>query len=558
MESLTDASLRMPEPDSPPLDPDFERKKLKKAEKARRAWFTFAGRVIAQLAGAVASVVLGLIVLQRYQANPDTPKDATVAAVTSPAASVRARRPGGASIAVLPLDNLSGNEAQEYFVDGMTEAVVAGLARVDGLRVISRTSTTRYKTEHPPIPEIARALGVDLVIEGSVLQADNRVRITVQLIDGATDEHLWAESYTRTLKDVIALQDTVARAIATEIKGAVNEHADDAGRNAGVVDPAAYDLYLGGRHAWNLRTPEAMATALSFFQRAIALQPDFALAHVGVADTYVLDRSPSTPLVEGQSSRARARDAAMRALELDPSLAEAHTTLGGVLLFGERDFDGAEQAFLKAIELNRNYPVAHEWFGILLSESRRHDEADRESRTAVTLDPLVGSMHQGRGMVLYNGRKFDDAAAAERRALELTPQLPLARLILLKALALGPRPAEALPLCANDQDDPRTTAETHAACGVAAARARQAPLAEARLAALKSLRPLPSVALAQVHSAAGDYASAFQSLDTVVKSGRVPPNLAFDPMFDELRKQPQWSNIEPLLAPASRQSAIAP
>lgn len=558
MESLTDAPLRMPETDDSTVNADFERKKLKKAEKARLAWITFAGRVIAQIAGAVASVVLGLVVLQRYQSKPETTKSEPAVASTAPAASVRARRPGGASIAVLPLDNLSGNEAQEYFVDGMTEAVIAGLARVEGLRVISRTSTTRYKTEHPPIPEIAKALGVDLVIEGSVLQADDRVRITVQLIDGATDEHLWAESYTRTLKDVIALQDTVARAIATEIKGALDEHAEAAARGAQVIDSAAYDLYLRGRHAWNLRTPEAMATALDFFERAIKIQPDFALAHVGVADTYLLDGSPSTPVADGQSSRLRAREAARRALELDPSLAEAHTTLGGVLFFGERDFEGAERAFRRAIELNRNYPIAHEWYGILLSESGRHEEAERESQLAVTLDPLVGTMHQGQGMTLYNGRKFDEAVAAERRALELTPQLPLARVITIKALALGPRPAEALAICANGETVSRANAEAIAACGVAAARAGQPTLVNARLAALKSMRPIPAVALLQLQSASGDYAAAFQVLDGMAKSNRLPPSLIFDPVFDDLRKRPQWSAIEPLLRrPSTRQTERA-
>jgi TolB-like protein len=201
-----------------PLPGQDDKKKKKKADKQRGAWISFAGRIVAQIVGALASVVLGVFVLQKSQASKTPAADAPARAAAGGAADravVSARRPGESTLAVLPLGNLSGRPDQEYFVEGMAEALTASLAQVDGLRVISRTSTMRYKTDPPPIPEIARALGADLVIEGSVLQADGNVRITAQLIDGATDEHLWAQSYTRPLKDVIALQDAVATAIAT-------------------------------------------------------------------------------------------------------------------------------------------------------------------------------------------------------------------------------------------------------------------------------------------------------------------------------------------------------
>lgn len=530
-----------PTPSDGALD---DKKRRKKAEKARGVWISFAGRIIAQIVGAVASVVLGVMVLQRYQA----PSGSQAAADVAPAAAADAqasrapspRRPGQAAIAVLPLDNLSGSPDQEYFVDGMTEALVAGLAKVEGLKVISRTSTTRYKTEHPSIPEIAKALGVDLVVEGSVLQAGDQVRITAQLIDGASDEHLWAESYTRTLKDVIALQDTVAIAIATAIKGTVGQRAGAASSHA--VDAAIYDLYLRGRHAWFKRTPEAMRTALDFFEKAIAADPGFALAHVGIADTYVLQGSPGMPLDAGRERMERARAAAMRALDLDPALAEAHTALAGVIFFGDRDLIDAERKLRTAIELNPNYPVAHEWLGVLLSELGRFDEALTHAAHAVSLDPFEASMYQALGLVQYQAGRFDDAVATERRALELTPQLPLARVLLAKALVLAGRPGEALPACENLSDSPGGI-DLRIACVIAAVRAGRADLASALRAPMDARRPEPGAVLAQIDGALDRFEPTWPRLRQLAARGAMPPVFLSDPLYAGLRAQPQWAGI---------------
>jgi TolB-like protein len=398
---MADAELPIvpaePDDTAPVSSADLEKKQRKRAQKARAVWISFAGRIIAQILGAVASVALGIMVLQRYQAGPagGTPAASTPAAVNVPAAApARAalpRRPGEAAIAVLPLDNLSGDAAQEYFADGMTEALVAALAQIDGLKVISRTSTMRYKTEHPSVPEIARALGVDLVVEGSVLQADGQVRVTTQLIDGATDEHLWARSYTRRLEDVITLQDEVAATIGAEIMGTVTRRPGVRAAAPRAVDPAVYDLYLRGRHAWNQRTPEGLKTAIEYFSRAVAQDASFVLAHVGLADTYAVQGSPGTGLLDARAPMALARQSATRALELDPSLAEAHTALGGVLFFGDRDFPAAEAALGRAIEINPNYPVAHEWLSVLLAELGRDPEAWPTPRRPSPSVPLKGS-----------------------------------------------------------------------------------------------------------------------------------------------------------------------
>ncbi len=539
-----------------------EKKKRKKAEKARGVWISFAGRIVAQVVGAVASVVLGVMVLQRYQSPSTSAPSAidTPPVATSLAPAPTPRRPG-AAIAVLPLENISRNPDEDYFVDGMTEALVASLAKVEGLRVISRTSTMRYKTDHPSIPEIAKALGVDVVVEGSVLQAGDQVRITAQLIDGATDEHLWAESYTRTLKDVIGLQDVVADAIATAIKGTVVHRARPQPTSQRAVDSSTYDLFLRGRHAWFKRTPEAMQAALGYFEQAAARDPEFALAHVGIADTYVLQGSPGMPLDAGRERMQKARAAAERALDIDPSLAEAHTALGGVAFFGERALADAEKRFRRAIELNPNYPVAHEWLGLLLGEQGRTAEGLSHAKTAVSLDPFEATMHQALGLIQYNGRKFDDAITSERRAFELSGQLPLAKVILTKALVLAGRPVDAMANCAT-LSDAAGQVDLRIACVIAATRAGRQAEANALRAPLQARRPEPGAALAQIDAALEQLPAALSRLEPLAARGGLAPVFVSDPLFDALRRHPSWSRITQLqqsrgVAPASHPNAAA-
>lgn len=542
----------------PDLDPTAQdrpaaddKKKRKQAEKARGAWISFAGRIVAQVVGAVASVVLGIVVLQKYQQQPAAPSPAA-SGPASAAAPAPPRRPGPATIAVLPLGNLSGNPAQDYFVEGMAEALTASLAQVEGLRVISRTSTMRYKTSPPPVPEIARALGADLIVEGSVLQAGNDVRITAQLIDGVTDEHLWAQSYTRTLKDVIRLQDEVATAIATAIRGTVSRRPVPGAASDHVVEAATYDLYLRGRHAWFERTPASLQAALDYFQQAVDRDPLFALAHVGIADAHALQATPGMSLDEVRVHMDQARASAIRALDLNPSLAEAHTALGGVIFFGDRDLDDAAMKFRRAIELNPSYPVAHEWLGLLLSEQGRIDEALEHADVAVTLDPHEATMHQARGQVLYTGRRYAAAVESLTKALELTPDLPLARTVLVKALTLGGRAPEALTHCGAPGAAAAAGPDHAVACIVAATRASRADEAATRRAALEARRPAPGPALAQVDAALGRIADALPRLERMAARGGLPPVFATDPLFDELRRQPQWKALAATMAPRPR------
>lgn len=403
----------------------------KKRDRGRDAWFSFVGRIVAQIIGAVASVALAIMFLQRSQDN-----EPTTASTTTPAASVparAARADGRVTIAVLPLANYSGTTQQDFFADGMTEALIADLAQIEGLRVISRTSVMQYRDTQKPLPQVASELGANMIVEGSVLRVGDRVRVTAQLIDAGSDAHLWARNYDRTVRDVLALQGEVAAAIAKEVKGQLTPFQQGRLSSRRPIDPAVYDLYLRGRQAWNLRTDAGFFAAVSYFERAIERDPTFALAYAGLSDVYVL---PTTRPRLGTSTdpRGKALGAATKALKLDDTLAEAHTSRGALYFFHDRNRRAAEKEFQRALELNPGYPTARQWYAILLSEEARDAEALTHAREAVALDPLSGPMRQALGLIHYYGRRYADAVSELRRAIELAPQLPLARAIMAKSL----------------------------------------------------------------------------------------------------------------------------
>ena len=320
------------------------------------------------------------------------------------------------SLAVLPLENIGPDSAESYFADGMTEAIIAGLAQIEGLRVISRTSVMQYRNARRPLREIAAELGVDAVVEGTVLRIGPEVRVTAQLVDAATDRHLWAQVYQRRLEDVLGLQMDLAGAIAREIQVTLSPAVRARLGGARQVDPAAYEAYLRGRFHWNKRTPAGFRAAIREFERAIELDPTYAAAYSGLADSYIL-------LVEWQvmpppEGVPRAKSAVREALRRDSLLAEAHTSLGEVRI-SEWDWVGAEQAFRRAIELNPGYPTAHQWYGYFLSKMGRHDEAIAELRRALELDPLSRVIHTELARVFYHARRYDSALAAIERAADL-------------------------------------------------------------------------------------------------------------------------------------------
>jgi len=325
------------------------------------------------------------------------------------------------SLAVLPLENLSRDADQEYFADGMTDELITELAQIRALRVISRSSVMGYKTKRATTPQIARELNVDGLVEGTVLRSGERVRITAQLIDARTDRHLWAHSYERDLRDVLALQSEVASAIANEIKIEVTPQEQMRLASARPVDPEAHEAYLKGRYHWNQRICEELREGLRYFELARGKDPTWALSYVGVADSYTL--MPGYCQTNAEQALPRARAAALKALEIDDSLAEAHASLGAVHQV-ELDWGGEEREFRRAIELNPNYATAHHWYGLYFSALGRHEEALAEIKRALELDPLSPIVSGAKAIILFNARKYQETVEWCQKAIELDPNWP--------------------------------------------------------------------------------------------------------------------------------------
>ncbi len=279
------------------------------------------------------------------------------------------------SIAVLPLENMTGDPNQEYFVDGMTEALIANLAKINSLRVISRTSVMQYKKTRKPLPDIAKELNVKAIVEGSVLRANGRVRITAQLIDAPKDRHLWANSYDRDFRDVLALQSEVTTAIVHEIQVKLTPQEQQGLTNALQVNPEVYQTYLKGRYFLNKRTEEGLKKSIEYFQNAIEKDPGFALAFAGIAEAYALLGAPNYAVLKPWEAQQKGEAAALKALEIDDTIAEAHTSLGYLKFLFEWDWFGAEREFQRAIELNPNYATAHQRYALYLKNLGRFDEA---------------------------------------------------------------------------------------------------------------------------------------------------------------------------------------
>jgi adenylate cyclase len=331
----------------------------------------------------------------------------------------RAGAPQIRSLAVLPLDNFSRDPEQEYFADGMTEALITDLAQVSALKVISRTSVMQYKGTRKPLREIARELGVDAVIEGSVQRSGDRVRITAQLIEALTDRHLWARSYERDLRDVLALQGEVAQAIAGEIRVQLTPQEQTRLASARPVNPEAHELYLRGRYFWNQRTLESYQKGLRYFEQAIEKDPNYALAYVGLADSYAVITTFAN--VPPRETFSRAREAAQKALELDETLAEAHASLAYIHLNYDLDWAGAKKEFRRSLELKPSYAHAHHWYAHYLTALGKMDEALAESQRALDLDPLAPVMREHRCWQYMMARQPDQAIERCRQDLEVSP-----------------------------------------------------------------------------------------------------------------------------------------
>jgi serine/threonine protein kinase len=327
------------------------------------------------------------------------------------------------SLAVLPLANLSGDSQQGYFVDGITDELTTNLAQISALRVTSRTSAMQFRETKESLPQIARQLNVDAVVEGSVARSGNRVRITAQLIEAKSDRHIWAKSYERNLEDVLTLQDELARDIAEEVRAKLTPSEETRLSSASSVNPEAHEDYLRGRYFWNLRTEEDLGKARNYFERATQKDPAYAPAYSGLADTffylgYVWGHLPP------REAMPLAKAAAMKALELDPNLAEGHASLGIVKMTYEWDFSDSETEMKRAIALNPNYATAYHFYSILLGILNRPDESIAAIRKAVEVDPLSVPVRNMLVDRLRQVGRCDEAIAEANKTLaELNPNL---------------------------------------------------------------------------------------------------------------------------------------
>jgi TolB-like protein/Tfp pilus assembly protein PilF len=338
------------------------------------------------------------------------------------------------SLAVLPLESLSSDASQDYFADGMTDELITDLGQISALRVISRTSVMAYKHARKPLPQIARELNVDAVVEGTVLRSGDQVRITAQLIEAATDKHLWAQSYEGELRNALSLQNNVAKAIADEIRINLNPQEQAALKKVTVVDPEAYESYLKGRYFWNKRTADGLSKAIDYFNEAIKRKPDYAQAYAGLADSYALAGDWKYGVLDPKEAYPKAKAAAAKAIALDGTLGEAHISLAFCLENFDWDSESAGREFTRGIELSPRYAIGHEWYGWHLAALGRHDEAIAEVDKAASLDPLSPSIGADLAEELLVAHRFDEAIKQIRKTIILEPFFGPAHYVLGQAL----------------------------------------------------------------------------------------------------------------------------
>jgi TolB-like protein/DNA-binding winged helix-turn-helix (wHTH) protein/Tfp pilus assembly protein PilF len=338
------------------------------------------------------------------------------------------------SLAVLPLESLSSDASQDYFADGMTDELISDLGQISALRVISRTSVMSYKRARKPLPQIARELNVDAVVEGTVLRSGDRVRITAQLIEASTDKHLWSQSYEGELRDTLALQNKVASAIADQIRINVNPQEQAALKKVTVVNPEAYEFYLKGRYFWNKRTADGLSKAIDYFKEAIESKPDYAEAYAGLADSYALAGDWKYGLLAPTEAYPKAKAAATKAIALDDTLGEAHISLAFCLENFDWDRESAGREFTRGIDLSPGYAVGHEWYGWHLAALGRHGEAVAEVEKAASLDPLSPSIGADLAEELLVAHRFDEAIEQSRKTMILDPFFAPAHYVLGQAL----------------------------------------------------------------------------------------------------------------------------
>jgi TolB-like protein/DNA-binding winged helix-turn-helix (wHTH) protein/Flp pilus assembly protein TadD len=450
------------------------------------------------------------------------------------------------SIAVLPLENLSGDATQDYFADGMTDQLITDLAQISALRVISRTSAMAYKGARKPLPEIARQLNVDAVVEGTVLRSGEQVRITAQLIQASTDTHLWADTYDGNLRDTLVLQEKVAQAIADRIRIELTPGEQAGLRRFKVVDPQAYEDYLEGRYFWNKRTGDGLKKAIEYFNQAIAKDPTYAPAYSGLADSYALAGDWQYAVMTTKEALPKAKAAAMKAIELDNTLSEAHASLAFCLEGFDWDSETAESEFRRAIELSPGYATAHHWYAWHLALIGRKSDALSEMRKAQSLDPLSLIINADLAELLLIEGSPTEAIEQSKKTIEMDSSFALAHNQLGQAYLrehMFPEAISELQKAVHlSGGSPTCMANLARAFAESGKRAEATALLNELKARSSGGYPY-ATELASVYTALGDKTAAMASLEKGYEE-RFNPGVLLRPAFDPLRSDPVFQDFE--------------
>jgi len=449
------------------------------------------------------------------------------------------------SIAVLPLKNLSGDPGQEYLADGMTEALIGELGKISALRrVISSTSVMRYKGTDKSLPDIARELNVSAVVEGSVLLVGEQVRIRAQLIEARKDRLVWNDSYERDLRDILALQRELARSIAKEIKVVVSPEEQARLAQVHPINPEAYQFYLKGRYLWNKRTGEDLKKALEYFEQAIEKDPDYALAYAGMADLYYI--LPWYLPLPPKEAFSKGKEVALKALEIDDTLAEAHTSLAAIK-WNLWEWEEAEKEFKRAIELNPGYATAHHWYAYYLMLVGRHDESIKEIKIAQELDPHSLIINANVGFVLYHARRYDQAIEHYKSRIEMDPGFNVLHYYLGMAYVQKGMYEEAveefqesMTLSVENAVDLALIGHVYAVTG----RKDEAMNIIGKLEELSKLEYVAPTLMALIYAGLGQKDKAFKWLEEAYEKGdHMLIYLKVEPELDSLRSDPRFAEL---------------
>ena len=487
----------------------------------KRTW------IFVVIIGALLSI--GLFFLGRYSAVNTTASPAGIS---------------NKSIAVLPFDNLSRDPDNAYFAEGVQDEILTRLAKVADLKVISRTSTSHFKSAPENLPQIAKQLGVAHILEGSVQKAGDQVRVNVQLINAMTDAHLWADTYDRKLTDIFAVESEIAKTIAETLQAKITGSEKNSIAKAPTANPEAYELYLKGRFFWNKRTGGDLRKSIEYLKQAIAKDPNYALAYAALADSYGLLRfyggaSPAESIVPATA-------AAKKALELDDSLAEPHASLG-LIATEELEVHRGVSELERAVQLNPNYATAHHWLSLAFTALGQSDRSIKELKRAVELDPLSMVINADLSIGYIYARRYDEAEAQARKTLEIDPGSFLAHYYLGMALQLKGRLKEAIPEFQKAVDvnhDPYSTSM------LIQGYARNGQTDEARklLAQLNEMAKsaeVPEYAFALAYTSLGDKDRAIAALEHAFAGGNNSYLflLPGDPLLDDLRGDPRFEAL---------------